>query len=137
MLRARNLQQCLVGVTPQPVLAGLERANDLVLRGVLAGMAARMLVLGGIATAHLAVSHAHSQMHPGVAQLETLLAARRQWRDVVDLIKVGALHRRLAAYALDRKPDGLQQSHGRFSCRALSGLQSAARRWALCARPGR
>jgi hypothetical protein len=34
----------------------------------------------------------------------------------VDLIKVRALRRGLSAYALERKADGLQQSHGRFSC---------------------
>jgi hypothetical protein len=49
----------------------------------------------------------------------------------VDLIKVGALHRRLAAYALERKADGLQQSHWRFSCLdpllAYSLLRGAAR----------
>jgi hypothetical protein len=33
----------------------------------------------------------------------------------VDLIKVGALHRRLAAYALQRKADAFQQSHGGLS----------------------
>jgi len=63
---------------------------------------------------HLTIGHTHSQVNPGVAKIKTLLTTRREWRDVVDLIKVGALHRGLAAYPLEGKADALQQSHGRL-----------------------
>ena len=66
----------------------LHRANDLMLGRVLAGVAAGVLVLRGVAAPHLTIGHTHPQMDPGVTELEALLAARRRGRDVVDLIKV-------------------------------------------------
>jgi hypothetical protein len=114
--------------------------------GVLAGVAAGVLVLRGVAASHLPIGHAHPQMDPGVTELDALLAARRRRRHVVDLIKVRALRRGLSAYALERKADGLQQSHGvlsspivpplvgraipdaRSSCLANSLLRCASRR---------
>ena len=64
---------------------------------------------------HLSIGHAHPQVDPGVTELKALLAARRQGRDVVDLIKV-----RTAPPAfrvpLERKADGLQESHRRLFC---------------------
>jgi hypothetical protein len=111
---AGRLHECLVGIAPQPILARLQRANDLMLGGVLAGMPAGVLVLRGVAAPHLPIGHTHSQVNPGVAKIKTLLTTCREWRDVVDLIKVGARHRGLAAYPLEGKPDALQQSHGRL-----------------------
>jgi hypothetical protein len=108
------MHECLVGIAPQPILARLQRANDLMLWGVLAGMPAGVLVLRRVAAPHLTIGHTHSQVNPGVAKIKTLLTTRREWRDVVDLIKVGALHRGLAAYPLEGKADALQQSHGRL-----------------------
>ena len=64
---------------------------------VLAGVATGVLVLRGVAASHLTIGNTHPQMNPGVTKLEALLAARRQGRDVVDLIKVRALHRRPSA----------------------------------------
>src|SRR5678815_5451022 len=79
---------------------------------VLAGV----LVLRGVAASDLTIGHAHPQVHPGVAELQALLAPRRQRGDVTNLIKMRALHRRFSAYALQRRADRLQQSHGVVSC---------------------
>ena len=80
-------------------------------RSVLASVPAGVLVLGGVAAHHEAVGHAHPQMHPGISLIKTCLATFRLGLDVKNLIKVGALPRRLSAYALESKPDSLQQSH--------------------------
>src|SRR5436853_4396293 len=50
-----------------------------------------MLVLRFIATADMAAAQAQPQMHPGVACLETLLAAARAGRHVADLIEMRTL----------------------------------------------
>ena len=77
------------------------------------GMAAGVFVLRGVAASHLTVGHAHPQVDPGIAEFKTLLAAGRRPRDIADLIKVCALQCRLAAYPLNCRANGLQQSHGR------------------------
>jgi hypothetical protein len=64
---------------------------------VLPGVAASVPVLRGVAASHLPVGHAHAQVDPGITELNTLLATRRRRRDVMDLIKVRALRRGLAA----------------------------------------
>jgi hypothetical protein len=93
---ARFWHERLIGVAPQPVLFRLHRADDLMLWGVLTGVAAGVLVLRGVAATHLTVGHAHAEVNPGVTELETLLAAGRRRRDVANLIKVRALHCRLS-----------------------------------------
>jgi hypothetical protein len=72
----RPLDQGLIGVAPQPVLARLHRADDLVGGGVLVSVAASVLVLGRVAAQHLPVGHAHAQMDPGVPKVQARLAAR-------------------------------------------------------------
>jgi len=74
-----------------------------------------VLVLRGIATPDLSIGHAHAQVNPNVTKLETLLAARRQRLNVMDLIKVCALRGWLTTYALEGKANGIQQSHNRVS----------------------
>jgi hypothetical protein len=64
---------------------------------VLAGVAAGVLIPRGVAASHLTISHAHPQVDPSVTELKALLAAGRRGSDVVDLIKVRALHRGLSA----------------------------------------
>jgi hypothetical protein len=67
-----------------------------------------------VATRHLTIGLAHPQVHPGVSLIKTLLAARRQRLDVLDLIKVRALHRGHSTYALVRKADSFPQSRERL-----------------------
>ena len=43
---------------------------------MLAGVAAGVLILRGVAAPHLTIGHTHPQMNPGVTKLEALLAAR-------------------------------------------------------------
>jgi hypothetical protein len=76
-LPARFWHERLIGVAPQPVLLRLHRADDLMLWSVLAGVAAGVLVLRGVAATHLAVGHAHAQVNPGITKLQTLLTAGR------------------------------------------------------------
>ena len=114
-LRGRRRHKRLIGVAPQPILARLYRAHDLMLWCMLARVPARMLVLRGIAASHLAIGHAHTQVNPGVTKLETLLAASRQRFNVVNLIKMRALRHCLATHALEGKTHSLQQSHERVS----------------------
>ena len=87
--RQRARKRGLVGVTPQPVLTRLHRADDLVSGGVLVGVAAGVLVLGGVAAQHLPVGHAHAQVHPGVAQVQAGLTPGRGRGDLVDLVDRG------------------------------------------------
>src|SRR5579883_252722 len=68
----------LVDVAPPPLLAGLERFDDGVVRGMemLSGVAVRR----GVAAAHVPADHAQPQMHPAVAGLEAFLADRKSTR---------------------------------------------------------
>src|SRR3954466_11460729 len=77
----------LIDVAPEPVLAGLERADHGVPGGVV--VLRRVLETRVVAAAHLAALHALAQMHPLAADLQALgaaLGARRLHRHV-DLIE--------------------------------------------------
>src|SRR3982751_2350818 len=100
-----------VGEAPQPVLALLQRPDDLVAGHVLPGMAVRMRVLRGIAAADLAARHAHPQVYPCVAERHALLAARGAPVDVANLVDVTARHGAVTAQ-LQSRPNARQQSHG-------------------------
>lgn len=54
-----------------------------------------VLILRGIAAAHLAALQAHSQMHPGVAGLDALFADVLVCPDDFDLIEMRTLRHRL------------------------------------------
>ena len=54
-----------------------------------AEMLCGMLVFRRVTTSHVAAGHAQSQMDPGVANLEALLATASMWSDVFDLFDVG------------------------------------------------
>ena len=71
--KVKSTEEHFVYVAPSPVLARLEGLHDgvLGLMEVLGGV----LVLGGIAAAHVAADEAFAQVHPGVAHLQAFLAA--------------------------------------------------------------
>jgi hypothetical protein len=84
-----RLHDDLVHVAPDPILVRLEGLDEWVLRGmeVLGGV----LVLGRIATTHVAADQALAQVHPRLAHLQALLAPFGAWLDVVDLVEVRTL----------------------------------------------
>jgi hypothetical protein len=51
-------------------------------------MLRRVLVLGGIATAHVAATQAKAKVHPCVAGLQALFASLGVGLDVFDLVEV-------------------------------------------------
>ena len=51
-------------------------------------MLRRMLVLGGVATAHMAALHAHAQVDPTVPHLQAFLATARVGPHVMDVIEM-------------------------------------------------
>src|ERR687898_644437 len=85
---ATRLHRDLVDEAPQPVLTRLERLHDRVRGSV--EVLRRVLVLRGIATPDVTANAAEPQMHPGVADLQALLATfGRPWRNVANLVEVG------------------------------------------------
>src|SRR5689334_6513512 len=87
--RELSLQIYLVHVAPAPVFARLERLDD--------GMAGRVEVFGGVpilrvvAAADMAADQALTQVDPGVAHLQALLATVATRRHVANLIQVSAM----------------------------------------------
>jgi hypothetical protein len=77
------LQEHLVHVAPPPILTRLERLNHRVLG--LVKMLSGMLVLGGVATTHVAAFETQSQVNPSVAHLEAFLAAFTSGGDLLDV----------------------------------------------------
>jgi hypothetical protein len=69
----RLLQEDLVHVAPLPAFSGLEGAHDGMLG--LMEMLGGVLVLGGIAAAHVPTDETFPQVDPGVADFEAFLAA--------------------------------------------------------------
>src|SRR5688500_6955227 len=72
----------LVYVAPEPVLSRFERLDDRVSRR--GGVRRRMLVLGRVATPHVAADHAQPQVLPFVAHgeaLDTAICCRRDFPD--------------------------------------------------------
>jgi hypothetical protein len=67
------LEDGLIHVTPDPIFTRLDGLHH----GVLGGMKVLggVLILGGIAAAYVTAFEAGSQVHPGVAHLEALLAS--------------------------------------------------------------
>src|SRR5215216_62722 len=107
-----RLDQGLVGVAPQPVLTRLHGADDLVGGGELVGVAAGVLVLGGVTAQHLPVGHAHPQMHPAVPQLQAGLATGRGRRDLADLVQMATRSWRALADSLPCEAEIGEHSHG-------------------------
>ena len=83
--RAR-LNHDLVGVTPSPVLARLERSNNGVMS--LSKMLRRMLVFRVVAAADMTAGLAEAQVDPRVAHLQALLAPGGVWRHIMYLVQV-------------------------------------------------
>jgi hypothetical protein len=79
----------LVHVTPHPTFAGLDGAHQRV--GCAMKMFGGVLVLGGIAAADIAAFQAESQMYPGVAELDALLANVDLGMSDLDLIEMCAI----------------------------------------------
>jgi len=54
-------------------------------------MFGRVLVLRGIAAAHVPAGHAQAQMHPAITELQAFLTAGGVRADVANRIEMGAL----------------------------------------------
>ena len=82
------------------MLAGLKGLHDGMARGV--EMLGGMLVFGTIAAADVAALKTQTQMDPGIAHLETFLAARTARLNFANLVKVRTLvrHRQLLLFEL-------------------------------------
>jgi hypothetical protein len=81
-------QQRLIRIAPEPVLAGLNRPDDLMHGRVFSGVAAGVLVLGRVTAQHFPVRHAHPQVNPRVTERQARLAARGRGPDIPDLVQV-------------------------------------------------
>src|SRR2546430_17217405 len=88
-----RVQNQLIAVAPAPVLPGLEGLDDGVTGTV--EVPGSVLVLGLIAAPNMPTGHAETQVDPGVADPEAVLAAVRAWCHLAHLIEVGTSgHRR-------------------------------------------
>ena len=87
-MSALPLQEHLIHVAPTPVLSGLERSHDWVLR--LMEVFRCVLVLGGIATTNIAAFQAKAQVDPRVTHFQALFTTVTAWGDVANLFKVRA-----------------------------------------------
>jgi hypothetical protein len=73
---------------PSPILTGLERLHDGVLR--LVEVSRCVLVLGLVTAAHMAALHAQPQMHPEIADFEAVLTPVGARFHLVNVIQVRA-----------------------------------------------
>jgi hypothetical protein len=83
-----EIQLHLINVTPAPILAGLKRLYDGMLRVM--KVLGRMLVLRRVAAANVAAFQAQSQMDPAIAHFQALLAPASVRSDRPDLIEMRA-----------------------------------------------
>jgi hypothetical protein len=81
----------LINITPAPVLSGLKRFDDGMIR--LVKVLCGMFILGGVAAADMAADHTQAQMNPIIAHFHAFLTAQATRRDVLHLIEVRALIR--------------------------------------------
>src|SRR5260370_12907207 len=88
--RLRHVQLHLIDVTPAPALPRLDRPHNRVLD--LMEMLRRMLVRRRVAAPHMPALHTHPQMHPGAADLQTILTALRRRLHLADLVQMGTFH---------------------------------------------
>ena len=79
----------LINIAPAPVLARLKGLHDRMLSGV--KVCGRVLVFGGIATAHVSTDEAFTELHPAIAGLQTLFTPLRARRDLSNLVKMCTL----------------------------------------------
>jgi hypothetical protein len=68
-----RLKQCLVHITPSPILPRLHRFDDRV-AGIVV-MPGRVLILRRITAPDVAAGHANPQMHPRISGSQAILAA--------------------------------------------------------------
>src|SRR5699024_10687834 len=76
---ARYAEHQSVRIAPPPVLPGLERPHQRMVR-MLVEVPGRVLVRGAVAAADVPADHADAQVHPGPAGGQTVLAAVRRRR---------------------------------------------------------
>src|SRR5208282_4277245 len=91
-----EIQLDFIDIAPAPAFAGFDGLHDRVLRGV--EVLRRMLVLRGVAAAHIAAGQAESQMNPSVAQFEAFGASGALRLHVSNLAHMGAFFHRLGLW---------------------------------------
>lgn len=87
-LRGTRREESVVRVAPNPPLSRLDRADQRVTCTL--DMLVHVLVLGGIAAAHVTADQAHAQVGPAVAQVNAILAHVRVRFPHLDEMQVGA-----------------------------------------------
>jgi hypothetical protein len=75
------------------MLAGLQRPHNRMMSG--AKMFRCVLVLGGVAAAHLSAGETNAEMDPTVTDFQTVFATWSTWLNVADLFQVGASGHRI------------------------------------------
>jgi hypothetical protein len=94
------LHRHFVDIAPDPVFPRLQRLDQRVALPV--KVLRRVLVLRGVAAAHVTTGETKPQVDPRVARLQALLAPLGVGFDVVDLIEVGTDHRVLSMASSSR-----------------------------------
>jgi hypothetical protein len=84
-----EIEDEFIDVTPAPFFTRLERSDDRVVGRM--KMFGCVFVLRRIAAADVSAAHAQTQMHPAVTDAQTVLAAFRAGRDLLDLSCVFAI----------------------------------------------
>src|SRR5215510_2530450 len=85
-MRSERFEKEFVGVTPHPLFARLEGANQRMFRRVI--MFRRVLVRRRIAAADVPARQTQSQMQPLASATQTVFAASRAGRDFLNLIQM-------------------------------------------------
>jgi hypothetical protein len=87
---AIHLDCYFVDITPHPVLARLQRADNRMFGRM--KMLRSVFVFRGIATSHMPTRETQAKMNPAIAHLEALFASVGMRLHLVEILHVRALH---------------------------------------------
>jgi len=82
------LEEFVINIAPAPIFAALERLNDRMLGGVI--VFGGVLTFGLVTAADMPARQTHSQMDPGITELETLFTTACIGLDVTNLVQMSA-----------------------------------------------
>ncbi len=80
----------LIDIAPAPILPRLHRPHNRVLRRM--KVLRRMFIRRGVAAPHMPALHAHPQMHPPPANLQTILTTLRRRLHLMNVVKMSTFH---------------------------------------------
>lgn len=101
----------LVHITPAPVFAGLDGADDGVVGGVI--VLGCVPVLGGVATSDMAASQAQPEMDPGIAGLRAIFADMRSRLEIARQRDMAAGFQRALSFTAWTPLYGIRSGHFR------------------------